>query len=270
MATRNPTGIDAYKPSEIAELVEQAGIQKARLAPLPLLTLAVLGGAFIAFGAAAYTMTMTGLDPSIGSHRLLGGLVFSLGLILIIVGGAELFTGNALMVMAATDQRIGLLELLRSWSLVYVGNFLGAIAIALAMYFSGLLDSAMGGVARNIAAAKLDLTWLEALFRGILCNALVCLAIWLSLAARTVASKILAIIGPISCFVVLGLEHSIANMYFLPQGFLAGAEFRGFDAFSNLFFVTAGNIIGGAGGVALTYRFAYGPPARPKERAAVD
>lgn len=260
MTKLNPTGLEAYKPAEIGELVEAAGVAKARLPLLRMLTLSVLAGAFIGFGAAAYTAVMTGADPGFGPARLLGGVAFSLGLILVIVGGAELFTGNALMVMAAVDRKITLGELLRSWAVVYLGNFVGAVALAIAFWMSGILDGPAGATASAIAESKTSLGAFEAFVRGALCNMLVCLAVWLTLAARTVSGKGLAILWPISAFVLLGLEHSIANMYLIPQGMLAGAEVGAGGFLHNLLFVTLGNILGGAGGVALSYRLAYGPP----------
>lgn len=262
MSKINPTGIDAYKPAEIADLVEAAGVAKARLPITQILTLSILAGAFIGLGAAAYTMVMTGTDMSFGPQRFLGGVVFSLGLILVIIGGAELFTGNALMVMAAVDRLITPADLMRNWVLVYFGNFAGAIGIALLVSMTGILDGAAGATASRIADSKMALDWSEAFFRGVLCNMLVCLAVWLTLAARTVSGKIFAIIWPISSFVLLGLEHSVANMYLIPQGILAGSPVDAGAIARNLAFVTFGNIVGGAGGVALAYHLAYGP--RPK------
>lgn len=258
---KNPTGIDAYKPAEIAALVRNAGVAKVHLPITQMFTLAVLAGAFIGFGGAAYTMVMTGVDPSFGPARFLGGIAFSLGLILVIIGGAELFTGNALIVMAAVDRLVTPVDVFQNWMVVYAGNLVGAIGIAVAVVFSGILDGQMGAVAVDIAGAKAALAWPQALIAGILCNIMVCLAVWLSLAARTVPGKIMAIIWPISGFVLLGLEHSIANMYLIPQGIFAGATV-GVGAFAhNLLFVSLGNIIGGAGGVALAYRLAYGSAA---------
>jgi formate transporter len=259
MSEINPTGLDAYKPTQIADLVEAAGVAKARLPISQLLVLAILAGAFIAFGAVAYTMVMTGVDATYGPARFLGGIVFSLGLILVIVGGAELFTGNALMVMAAVDGRIKMGEMAKNWALVYLGNFAGALGVAVAVLMTGILDGAAGSTASKIAEGKMALDWHQAFMRGVLCNTLVCLAVWLALAARTVPGKILAIIWPIASFVLLGLEHSVANMYLIPQGMLAGAPLDMAAFASNLFFVTLGNIVGGAGGVALSYRLAYGP-----------
>ncbi len=142
---------------------------------------------------------------------------------------------------------------------VYFGNFIGALAVSVMVYMAGTLNGTMGETAASIAKAKLSLSWSEAFFRGVLCNMLVCLAIWLTLAARTVAGKILAIIWPITAFVALGFEHSVANMYLLPQGILAGVDASTLDVVANLLFVTLGNIVGGAGGVALAYHLAYGP-----------
>ena len=262
MSKANPTGLDAYKPSEIADLVEAAGVAKVRMPVLQIITLSILAGAFIGLGAAAYTVVMTGADASFGPARFLGGVVFSLGLILVIVGGAELFTGNALMVMAAVDRLITPAELLWNWVLVYFGNFVGATGLALAISMTGILDGPIGSTAATIADSKVAFAWPEAFMRGVLCNMLVCLAVWLALAARTVSGKILAIIWPISSFVLLGLEHSVANMYLIPQGIFAGSLVSVGAVALNFAFVTLGNIVGGAGGVALAYRLAY--RARPK------
>jgi formate/nitrite transporter len=252
-----PNDHDAYKPAEIAALIENAGVAKAQLPLGQMLTLAVLAGAFISFGAAAYLMVMTGADMGFGPQRLLGGVVFSLGLILVIVGGAELFTGNALMVMAAVDGKISLAALLRNWGVVYVGNLLGAVGVAVAFGLTGLLDGPMGETAAKVASAKANGDALPWLVKGALCNGLVCLAVWLTVSARDTTGKIIAILWPISAFVLLGLEHSVANMFFLPLGRLAGADVSAAAALGNLFWVTIGNIAGGAGGVALAYRYAY-------------
>lgn len=252
-----PNDHDAYKPAEIAALIEGAGVAKARMPVGQTLTLAVLAGAFIGFGAAAYLMVMTGADPGFGPHRLLGGAVFALGLILVIVGGAELFTGNALMVMAAVDRKITRGALLRNWGLVYLGNLVGAVGLACAFWLSGLLEGPIGETAMRVATAKLAGSALPWVVKGALCNALVCLAVWLTFSARDTTGKILAILWPISAFVLLGLEHSIANMFFLPLGAFAGAEVPVGQAVAALGWVTLGNVLGGAGGVALAYRYAY-------------
>jgi formate/nitrite transporter len=249
---------DAYKPAEIAALIETAGVAKAALPLHRLATLAILAGAFIGFGAAFWCIAMIGADPGFGPARVLGGTVFALGLILVVVGGAELFTGNALMVMAAVDRRITLGALFRNWGIVYVGNLIGAVGLAMAFGFSGLLDGPMGAVAAKAAMTKAGLDPLEAFVRGALCNALVCLAVWLSFAARTATDKILGVLWPVTAFVALGLEHSVANMFLFPAGLWAGAEAAFSGVIGNLVWVTLGNIVGGAGGVALAYRNAYG------------
>lgn len=249
---------DAYKPAQIAALIETAGVAKAALPLHRMATLALLAGAFIGFGAAFWCLAMAGADPGFGPQRVLGGMVFSLGLILVVVGGAELFTGNALMVMAAVDRRIGLAALGRNWGVVYLGNLAGAVGLALAFGVSGLLDGPMGETAARAASAKAALGPVEAFVRGALCNALVCLAVWLSFAARSATDKILGVLWPVTAFVALGLEHSVANMFLFPAGIWAGADVSPASIVGNLFWVTLGNIIGGAGGVALAYRYAFG------------
>lgn len=251
-------GHDAYKPAQIAALIETAGVAKAALPLHRMFTLALLAGAFIGFGGAGWLVAMAGADPAFGPQRVLAGAVFSVGLILVVVGGAELFTGNALMVMAAVDRRISLGALLRNWGVVYLGNLIGAGGLALAFGLSGLLDGPMGGVAATAATAKAALPWSEALVRGMLCNALVCLAVWLSFAARSATDKILGVLWPVTVFVALGLEHSVANMFLFPAGLWAGSEATAAGMLANMLWVSLGNIIGGAGGVALAYRFAFG------------
>jgi formate transporter len=259
----DPTGIEAYSPAEMAARVERAGVSKVHLPVLPLLALSILAGVFIAFGAMFYTLAITGSGFGFGPSRLLGGVAFSLGLVLVIVGGAELFTGNSLIVMAWASRRITLSALLRNWGIVYAGNFAGALGMVALAYLSGILSLDMGGfaeTARAVAKAKLELPVDQAFVRGVLCNALVCLAVWLCYAARDVASKILSIVGPITAFVALGLEHSVANMYLIPIGMLAGTGFDPAGLARNLFWVTLGNIVGGGGGVALVYWTIYLSP----------
>jgi formate/nitrite transporter len=235
-----------------------AGVAKAALPLHRLGTLAALAGAFIGFGAAFWCVAMAGADPGFGPGRVLGGVVFALGLILVVVGGAELFTGNALMVMAAVDRRITFAALLRNWGVVYVGNLAGAVGLAIAFGLSGLLDGPMGEVAARAAVAKAGLDPVEAFVRGALCNALVCLAVWLSFASRSATDKILAVLWPVAGFVALGLEHSVANMFLFPAGIWAGADVTPAGVAGNLIWVSLGNVVGGAGGVALAYRFAFG------------
>ena len=266
----NPTGLNAYKPHEIANLVEQAGVAKTRLTFGQLFTLGALAGAFIALGAMFYTLVMTGADSAFGPARLLGGVAFSLGLILVVVGGAELFTGNALIVMAWVDRRVSTGALLVNWLIVYTANFIGSLVIVGLAIAAGVFELADGSVettAARIAEGKFALSPVQGFARGALCNILVCLAVWLSFAARTVTGKILAIVWPISAFVALGLEHSVANMYLLPAGLFAGANGDIMDVAANLIPVTLGNIVGGAGGVALSYWAIYIRPPKYKQKS---
>jgi formate/nitrite transporter len=259
--------LDVVPPARIAELVEQVGVKKAGLPVLQTLTLGVLAGAFIAFGGMFYTVVVTGSELGFGPTRLLGGLAFSLGLVLVVLGGAELFTGNNLIVMAWMDSRIRLSGLLRNWTLVYLANMAGALAMALLVHFSGSLglgDGAVSETAQAIARGKVALDPLQSFIRGILCNTLVCLAIWMCFAAHTVAGKVLAIIFPITAFVALGFEHSVANMYLIPIGALQGGGIEMFDFFANLLPVTLGNIVGGGVLVALVYWLVYLRPAAGK------
>ena len=249
-----PSPQDAYPPDQIALLVEQVGVRKATLPVVQTVALGLLAGAFIAFGAMFFTLVMTGTQLGFGPGRLLGGVAFSLGLVLVVVGGAELFTGNNLVVMAWAARKITTAQLARNWTLVYAANLVGALGTALMVLWSGVLELG-GGVAQTaiaIAQGKVALGFTEAFFRGILCNVLVCLAVWLCFAAHDVAGKVLAIILPISAFVALGFEHSVANMYLIPIAMLAGAESVTVAGFlANLVPVTLGNIVGGGVFVAL-------------------
>lgn len=252
---------DAYAPVEIARKVELIGVTKANLSVLRTIALGALAGAFIALGGAYFTLVVTNSGLGFGITRLIGGVAFSLGLVLVVIAGAELFTGNNLIVMAWAEKKITTRRLLRNWGLVYCSNFVGAVVVAFLMDGSGVLlvnDGAMMRTAARIAAAKLELGWTEAFIRGVLCNALVCLAIWLCIAAHSVIGKIFAIIFPVSAFVALGFEHSVANMYLIPIGMLSGVEAT-IPAFilENLVPVTLGNIVGGSVLVAMTYWIVY-------------
>lgn len=276
--------VDALVPQAMAEKMENVGVAKVGLGPLRMFALAVLAGAFIALGAIFATTVTTGTaDMPFGISKLLGGLVFCLGLILVIGAGAELFTGNNLIVMAWAHRRISTMRLLRNWVIVYIGNFVGALLTVVLLFFSGqwgFNNGAIGLNALNIANHKVGLGFVEALFLGILCNALVCLAVWLCIGARSATDKVLAIIFPITAFVAAGFEHSVANMYFIPIGLAikanAGAEFWGQIGqtaadytnltwanffVANLLPVTIGNIIGGAVMVGLVYWFIYLRPS---------
>ncbi len=260
-------GFDCYSPKEIAERVENVGVTKANL---PLLPMAALGALY-------FTVVASDATLSFAAKRLLGGLVFSLGLILVVVAGAELFTGNNLLVMAWVSRRISTGKLLENLLVVFLANFVGAAGLAWLVSLSGhanMNSGALGKTAIAIATAKCALPFAEAFFKGVLCNLLVCLAVWLALAGRTVTDKILAIIFPISAFVAAGFEHSVANMYFVPLGLFlsdpASAGALSWGAFvHNLIPVTLGNLVGGAGLVGLVYWLVYrrsppgGSPSRP-------
>ncbi len=259
---------DALLPPQIAAKAADLGVAKAGMDAFSTTVLAVLAGAFIGLGASFATVATTGAAGVLpfGVTRLLAGVVFSLGLILVVVAGAELFTGNNLIVIAWADRRIGLGRLLRNWVLVYAGNLAGAVATALLVYASGQQDLSGGAVGANalaIAHAKSSLGFGQALALGALCNALVCLAVWLSYAARSLTDKVMAVVFPITAFVALGFEHSVANMYFLTMGLLvddgqdATHVTLGDALLHNLLPVTLGNIVGGSAMVGLVYWAIY-------------
>jgi formate/nitrite transporter len=263
--------LDAYSPKQIAEKVETIGVTKARLPALAVFMLAILAGGFIGLGALYYVVVAS--DPALpfAASRVLGGVAFSLGLVLVVVAGAELFTGNNLMVMAWAGRRISTGELARNWLIVYVGNAIGAMGLALAVYLAdhgGTNGGLIGAQYVRIAGAKAAQPAWEAFMDGVLCNLLVCLAVWISLAGRTVTDRILAIVFPISAFVAAGFEHCVANMYLIPLGIMlkSGGALSGIPeaaaldwaAFAhNLIPVTLGNVVGGAGLVAAVYYLIY-------------
>jgi len=277
-----PTGLDALAPAEVARKAESVGVTKAGMDRVNVFVLSVLAGAFIALGAIfATTVSAGGGELPYGVVRLLAGLVFTLGLILVVVAGAELFTGNNLIVMAWASRRVSTAKLLGNWTLVWIGNFVGAFATALIVYVSGQYElggGAVGQAVLSIAAAKTNLGFVQAVALGMLCNALVCLAVWLTYGAHTTTDKILAIIPPIAAFVAAGFEHSVANMYFISIGLLVksdeafvaglgdapdldGLTWGSFLA-GNLLPVTIGNVIGGALMVGAVYWLVYLRPRR--------
>jgi len=268
--------VDAYAPAEIAKRVRDVGVTKANLDAASMFALAVLAGAFIGLGACFSTLSISGVELGYGLQRLVAGITFSMGLILVIVAGAELFTGNNLAVMAWAEGRVPLGRLLSSWAWVYLGNFVGAVATAGLVFFAApwIADGhEVGATALRIAAAKCQLAPVPAFFLGVMCNALVCLAVWLCFSARSTTDKILSILFPITAFVALGFEHSIANMYFIPMGLLlesepgvraaAGLDESALAALSwagfvrNLVPVTLGNVVGGSLLVGAMYWFIY-------------
>lgn len=265
-----PQPLNIVPTTEIARLVEDVGTRKVALGLVPTLSLAVLAGAFIAFGAMFFTVVVTGSELGFGPTRLLGGVAFSLGLILVIIGGAELFTGNSLIVMAWASKRVSTVSLLRNWGIVYAGNLVGAIGMAMMVHASGVLSLGDGSLAATVDAitrSKLSLDPGQAFVRGVLCNVLVCLAVWMCFAARTVSGKVSVIIPPVTAFVVLGFEHSVANMYLIPVGMLhRDGVIDLVQLASSLVPVTAGNIVGGGVLVALVYWLIYlRPPVSTKE-----
>ncbi|WP_417910792.1 formate/nitrite transporter family protein [Candidatus Electronema sp. PJ] len=253
---------DAYSPDDIARKIEGMGVRKAHADTLTLLVLAMLAGAFIAIGSLFYTVVITNSQLGFGITRLLGGLSFSLGLILVVVGGAELFTGNNLLTMAWASGQISTSSVLRNWCYSYLGNVVGAVITVVLVVLAGvdnLGDGAVGLTAVKIAAGKSHLTLIEAFLRGMFCNALVCLAVWLAMGGRSVMDKIMAIFLPVAAFVTLGFEHSIANWFFLPYGLILDDNnlISGFGCITNIIMATLGNIVGGAVQVGAVYWVAY-------------
>lgn len=280
-------GLDVLPPPEMARKAEAVGEAKAAMPATTVFALAVLAGAFIALGAIfSTTVAAGGSDLPYGVLRLLAGLVFALGLILVVLAGAELFTGNNLIVMAWASRRVSTTRLLGNWGLVYAGNFIGAISTAGLMYLAGQYtfgEGAVGKTAVTISVAKIELGFLQAVLLGAFCNALVCLAVWLSYGARSVTDKIMAVVPPIAGFVAVGFEHSVANMYFVPIGLFVKADEvwtaqmsdlpdvsgLSWSAFllDNLVPVTLGNIVGGALMVGAVYWFIYLRGGRHRKQA---
>ena len=260
-------GSDAYSPVDIARRIEAVGETKARMAALPLALLGVLAGAFIGLGAMLFVLVKS--DPSLGfaSSSVLGGLVFAMGLLMVVVAGAELFTGNNLIVMAWADGRVSTGQVLRNWGIVCLANFVGAAGVAVLVFASGhagLNGGAIGQQVVKIAVAKQELPFVTALLRGVLCNVLVCMAVWMAMAGRSVVDKAVAVMLPVMAFVAAGFEHSIANMYLMPLAMLLqNGGLAGFPAVTwsgilgNLLPVILGNILGGAVLVAGIYHVIY-------------
>jgi len=279
--TDHVSSFDAFIPPEMAAKAQEIGVKKACLGWRNTIALGIMAGAFISMGAIFATTVTSGTSKELafGVYRLLGGLSFCLGLILVVVAGAELFTGNNLIVMAWANRLISARKVLRNWGLVYIGNFIGSIATVILMFFTRqytFWNNSIGLNILNIAEAKCTLGFIQATALGIGCNALVCMAVWLCYSARTTTDKILSIIFPITAFVVVGFEHCVANMYFIPMGLfvkkwapssfweamgktpLDYANLTWSNFFStNLLPVTFGNIIGGSVMVGLVYWFIY-------------
>lgn len=253
-------GLDAYAPKEIAARVAEVGVGKACLPVTTQALLGLLAGAFIGIGALLSTLVASDASLGFAVSRLLGGLVFSLGLVLVIVAGAELFTGNNLIAMAWASGRVGTRALLVNWAVVCAANLVGAVGLAALVWLAGhgaLNGGEVGRTAIRIAVAKAQLPLAEAFFRGVLCNVLVCMAVWMAMAGRSVVDKVVAVIFPVTAFVAAGFEHSIANMYFFPIALLLGAPLGAADIAHNLLPVLAGNIVGGSVLVAGVYWLVY-------------
>lgn len=267
-------------PAEITDYTIQVGITKANSKFTKLLVLSILAGAFIAFAAEGSNMAAFNLlaNPNTyGLGKALAGVIFGTGLMLVVLAGGELFTGNTMLIAAVCQKKVTVRKMLRNWSIVYVGNLIGSLLIVYMMVNSGLFSSGgemLGAMTVKIATYKVNLTFIQAFYLGIMCNWLVCLAVWLCYGAETMAGKILAIFFPICLFVVSGFEHSVANMYYIPAGIMAKAH-ENYGALANLsqetldsltwgsFFiknlipVTIGNIIGGGILVAMAYWYSY-------------
>jgi len=260
-------GFDAYSPQQIARRIETVGVAKARLPLLAMFVLGICAGGFIGLGALYSTLIASDPALSFATSRLLGGLSFSMGLVLVVVAGAELFTGNNLLVMAWAERKITMVELLRNWTVVYLGNAFGAIGLAVIVWVSHHGDLGQGAVAAQyvkIAGAKVALPFWEAFYKGVLCNLLVCLAVWMAMAGHSVTDKVVAIVFPVSAFVAAGFEHSVANMYLIPLGILSshgapsGGPVLDWPGFvSSLVPVTLGNVAGGSILVAAVYHLIY-------------
>jgi formate/nitrite transporter len=277
---------EAKTPAAVAESVAQKiGVGKVTASGFNLLVLGILAGAYIGFGGLLSTIVSHDAAKfvGVGLSKFFGGAVFSVGLMLVIIAGAELFTGNNLIMASVLGGHTNMSKLLRNWGIVFIANFIGSIILAGIMYGSGLWKTnslSVGLTALNIANAKVNLSFWEAIFRAIGCNWLVCLAVWMALSARDVTGKIFAIFFPIMAFVAIGFEHSVANMYFIPLGiFLKGTEVAakaleagvnltnltwGGFVWTNLIPVTIGNIIGGSGFVASLYWSVYQRKSKPK------
>lgn len=280
MANQTFDAKDCMTPNSVAhELAEQVMPAKANFRKSKTFVLAIAAGALIAFGAQVSLTVMTGTAENLswGIAKLVGAMTFATGLMMVVLTGAELFTGNVMMTFSVIEKRTSFLKLLRNWTIVYIGNFVGSLLLALLIYYSGCSHNsheALGVLSLTTAYQKVNLTWVEAFTRGILCNWLVCLAIWMASSSRFVIGKIFAIFFPIMTFVASGYEHSIANMFFLTNGLFAKhtasiVAASGLTAqqlatlniksifTSNLIPVTIGNMVGAIVFVVLLFWTAY-------------
>ena len=243
-------------PKEIANTMVNVGVGKANLKTTPMILLGILAGIFIGFGGLANTIiSQTIADP--GMAKFAGAAVFPVGLMLVVIAGAELFTGNNLMTLALMNKKITVSQMLRNWGIVWVANLVGSVLLAAVLFYGGVLSGAAADKAIAIAESKASLDVMTMILRAILCNMIVVLAVWMATGAQDIVSKIFACWFPIMMFVLCGFEHSIANMYFIPMGMFLGANVTIAQLASNLIFVTIGNLIGGALIIPVMYHNIY-------------
>lgn len=245
-------------PKEVANAIVNVGVMRANLKTAPMICLGILAGLFIGFGGLGniiISQTLGNID--VGLAKFAGAAVFPVGLMLVVIAGAELFTGNNLMTLSFMEKKITLPQMFRNWGIVWIANLVGSLLLVLIVFYGGVLsgDAATKSIAIAEAKASLDITTL--IFRGILCNTLVVLAVWMATSAQDIISKIFACWFPIMLFVLCGFEHSVANMYFIPMGMILGAKVTMAQLIKNLVFVSIGNMIGGAIIIPFLYRGAY-------------
>ncbi|CEN76943.1 formate/nitrite transporter family protein [Paraclostridium sordellii] len=243
-------------PGEIIKVTIDTGIKKSNLPFKNCMLLGILAGLFIGLGGLGNILiSQTLTDP--GISKFAGACIFPIGLMLVVVCGAELFTGNNLMTLSILEKKITYKSLFKNWSVVYIGNFIGSILLVLAIFFSNTLSQSAIEKVVNIAQSKVELTFIEALIKGILCNIMVVLAVLFATAGKDIVSKVFACWFPIMLFVLCGFEHSIANMFFIPMGMILGAKITIVQLLFNLIVVTFGNIIGGAIIIPYIYHSCY-------------
>ncbi len=270
---------EALSPAETEAKAETTAINKSVMHPGRCFVSAILAGAFIAFGGMYFCVVLGDASMPFLVQRVVGGLVFCCGLVLVLCCGAELFTGNILMICGTASRKIGWGALFKNWVIVWIGNFVGAL-IAVAIIFMASVytmnDGGVGEAMVSVAASKVSPDWITLFFKGIMCNILVCLAVWIGFASRTIADKVIGILLPISAFVACGFEHCVANMFFLPTGFLlnmlgigaANAVTLG-GVFYNISAATLGNIVGGLA-VGLAYWYIYHVRKKPQDVKEVE
>ena len=259
----------AYSPEEIVKQTLNTSVKKVKKPVLTSFLLGILAGAFIGLGALFYTIVKSDPTYSFATKQIFGGLVFSLGLILVVVAGAELFTGNNLIAIAWAEGKVCYRKMIKNWIIIFFSNMLGAVSLAFMVYFSGHLEMNNGEIAKiyvKMAEAKCALPFSTAFFRGLLCNILVCLGVWMAMGGKTLTDKVLVIIFPITLFVAAGFEHSIANLFIIPLGLIIqtfGDVSITTNALSisgminNIIPVVLGNIVGGSVLVGLMYYFIF-------------